>query len=111
MEATLSVAPAIIPAYVALKLLTGLRRGDLLRLRIQDIYREDGLFVQPRKTTKTSGVRLTIEWTDGLRAAIDATLTAWPKDILPGYFARARENPTSVKMGQPTRLTCSGNVG
>lgn len=53
----LSVAGPVLRAYISIKLLTGLRRADLLGLRMADI-REDGIHVAPRKTAKTTGKRL-----------------------------------------------------
>jgi len=47
--------------YVRLKLMTGLRRSDILRLRLPDL-REDGIHVQPHKTKDSTGIRLIIEW-------------------------------------------------
>ena len=65
----LKVASPLIRSYVGLKLLTALRRGDLLRLRISDL-KEDGIHVQPHKTSKTSGQRIIIQWTPALRTAV-----------------------------------------
>ena len=53
-----------------LAVVTGLRAGDLLRLRRQDCQ-EDGLHVRVGKT----GVKMVFEWTPRLRAAVDAALT------------------------------------
>ena len=41
-----------VQAYIRMKLLTGMRRGDLLRLRPAHDCKEDGIHVQPRKTAK-----------------------------------------------------------
>lgn len=76
-------------AYIKIKLLTGLRRGDLLRLRTTDL-KEDGIHVQPRKTAKTTGKRLIIEWTPALRQAKDDALAARPVDISPFLFCNKR---------------------
>lgn len=56
-----------IAAYCDLKLLTGLRQADMLKMRKSDLQ-EDGIFVLISKTQK----RIIIEWTDHLRAAVDA---------------------------------------
>jgi integrase len=58
--------PDWLKAYVRLKLLTGLRQGDMLNIRL-DQLREDGLFVQTGKR----GKRLLFTWSNDLRAAID----------------------------------------
>jgi integrase len=79
-------------AYIKIKLLTGLRRGDLLRLRKADLQ-DDGIHVQPRKTAKTTGKRLIIEWTPALRQAVDEALAARPVDIAPWVFCTRRGDP------------------
>lgn len=66
-----------VQAYMRIKLLTGLRRGDLLRLTMSDLE-EDGIHVMPHKTADTSGKRLIIGWSDELRNAI-----AMAKDVRP----------------------------
>lgn len=45
----------MLQAYVRLKLLTGLARSDLLRLRVDEHIREDGLHVTRHKTAETTG--------------------------------------------------------
>lgn len=79
-----------VQAYIRVKLLTGLRRGDLLRLRPRQDFREDGIHVQPKKTAKTTGKRLVIEWSDELRAAVRDALAARPVDIAPWLFCNRR---------------------
>ncbi len=68
---------AAIQAYMRIKLLTGLRRGDLLRLSAADL-REDGIHVTPSKTATSTGKKLIIEWTDELRAAVAAARAVRP---------------------------------
>lgn len=55
----------MIQAYIGLKLLTGMRRGDLLRLKLSD-FREDGIHL----TTAKTGKRMVYEWTATLREAV-----------------------------------------
>lgn len=81
LEAAFGVASPVIRAYVVLKLLTGLRRGDLLRLRTADL-RRDGSHVKTSKSQKA----LIIGWTDELQSAVDAALVACPEDIVPWLF-------------------------
>ena len=45
----------MLQAYVRLKLLTGLARSDLLRLRQGEHLREDGIYVTRHKTAQTTG--------------------------------------------------------
>ena len=85
----LKVANPVLRAYIQVKLLTGLRRADLLALRTSDL-KEDGLHVEPRKTAKTTGKKLIIEWTPALRAAMAEALSVRPKDIAPWVFCTRR---------------------
>ena len=78
----------MIQAYIKIKLLTGLRRGDLLRLSVANLQ-GDGLHVTPGKTAKTSGKRLIIEWSDELRAAVEEAKKARPV-ISPFLFCNRR---------------------
>jgi integrase len=55
-------------AYIHLKLLTGMRRGDLLRLTMSDLQ-EDGIHVDPGKTKDSTGKRQIFGWSDEVRAA------------------------------------------
>ena len=71
MLEALRVAPPMLEAYLRLKLLPGLRRGDLLRLRIQSLE-DDGVHVRTAKT----GRLVIYEWTDELRAAVDLALAS-----------------------------------
>lgn len=60
----------MVQAYMKIKLLTGLRRGDLLRLPVTNLQ-DDGIHVTPSKTAHSTGKRLIIEWSEELRAAVD----------------------------------------
>jgi integrase len=46
-----------VQAYIRLKLLTGMARSDLLRLRLGEHLREDGIHVTRHKTASTAGKR------------------------------------------------------
>ena len=70
IEEALKVASPFIKAYIRLKLLTGMRRGDMLSIKMSDL-KEDGIHVTPRKTAHSSGKKLIIEWSDELRASIE----------------------------------------
>jgi integrase len=74
----------MLQAYVVLKLMLGLRRGDLLRLRIADL-RDDGIHVRTSKT----GRRVIYAWTDELRQAVEACKAARPVDLAPWLFCTA----------------------
>lgn len=77
-------------AYIRLKLLTGMARGDLLRLRPGVDFKDDGIHIQRHKTSKKTGKRTIYEWTDELRAAVAAALAARPVDISPWLFCNMR---------------------
>nr|VFJ61937.1 MAG: hypothetical protein BECKDK2373B_GA0170837_110515 [Candidatus Kentron sp. DK] len=77
-------------AYIKLKLLTGLARGDLLRLQPGVHFRDDGILVQRHKTAKSTGKRTLYEWTQELRAAVDEALKARPLDIAPFLFCNRK---------------------
>lgn len=66
----------MIQAYINLKLLTGLRKTDLLKIELSDIT-NDGLYIQTSKTSK----KALYLWTDDFRAAIKAAKTVRPVDI------------------------------
>lgn len=72
-------------AYLRLKLLTGIRRGDLLRLTMSDLQQE-GIYVEPGKTVHTTGKRQIIEWSDEVRAAVEMAKQARPVKLSPFLF-------------------------
>jgi len=78
-------ASPLLSCYIRFKLMTGLRRGDMLRLTLADIG-PDGIHVQPHKTAHSSGRRLVIEWDDEgeLRAVIDEILALPPAPRIKG---------------------------
>ena len=70
-----------IQSYIRLKLLTGLRRSDLLRLQVSSC-REDGIHVRTNKTGKA----VIYTWTPELRAAVEDAKAARPVHIAPFLF-------------------------
>jgi integrase len=78
-------------AYVRVKLLTGLRKTDLLWLPAQ--HSDGGLRVHPSKTRHSSGVRQLFSWNDALRAAVQLALAARPVDIGPWLFCNRYGRP------------------
>jgi integrase len=81
----------MVQAYLRIKLLTGLRKGDILRLGIAN-DKPDGLHVQPGKTRKSTGKRVIYEWTAELRAAIDQAIAVRPA-ISPYLFCNQYGQP------------------
>lgn len=67
LEALLSKATPKLALMIELSYITGIRKGDLLRLRLADA-REDGLHVTQGKT----GTRQVFQWTDGLLRLVEA---------------------------------------
>lgn len=84
----------MIQAYMKIKLLTGLRRGDLLRLTMADIQ-DDGIHVTPSKTENTTGKRLVYDWSPELRLAVDEAKSVRP--VLSPYLFCNRRGKSYVK--------------
>jgi integrase len=70
-----------VQAYILLKLLTGMRRGDLLRLMLSDLG-DEGIHVTPRKTQGSTGKRMIIRWSDELRDAVQLA-----KEVRPNSYS------------------------
>lgn len=92
IEACLSLPPMrkkgsvlCIQSYIRLKLLTGLRRSDLLSLRMSDIG-EQGISVTTRKT----GKRVIYGLSEEINTAIQMAKDARPVDISPWLFCTKR---------------------
>ena len=93
---------AVIQAYIKLKLLTGMSRGDLLRLEPARQFMEDGIHVQRHKTANSSGKRTIYQWTPALVAAKDQALAARPEDLSPYLFCTRRgESYMNEETGVP----------
>lgn len=78
-----------IQAYMRLKLLTGIARSDLLRLRLGEHIREDGIHVIRHKTLKKTGGKKTIyeySLVPERRDAVEQAKRARPTDISPFLF-------------------------
>jgi len=79
----------MLQAYIRVKMLIGIRRGDMLRMRTSDIS-DAGITVRPHKTANSTRLVRTFEWTPALRAAVDMALAARPLDIAPWLFCTKR---------------------
>lgn len=79
----------MIQAYIRIKLLTGLRRGDLLRLTMADL-KEDGIHVTPHKTRTSTGKKLIIDWSDDVREAVAMAKKARPGLAVPWLFCTGK---------------------
>ncbi len=78
-----------VQANIRVKLLTGMRRGDLLRLTMSDLC-DDGIHVQPHKTERTTGTRMIIEWSEELLAAVTLAKNARPMRFSQFLFCNRR---------------------
>jgi len=67
-----------IHAYILIKSMTGMSRGDLLALREGINLKEDGIHIQRRKTRGTTGKRTIYSWTEELIAAVNLARQAKP---------------------------------
>jgi integrase len=76
----------MIQSYIRIKLLLGLRRSDLLGLRVSRDLTEAGIKVTPTKTEDTTAKSLIFPWTPALTAAVDSAKAARPVDIAPWLF-------------------------
>ena len=75
IEEALNCASPVLKSYIKLKLLTGLRRGDLLRLDFSSLT-DGGILVKTKKT----GIPLLIEWTKELRQALEDAVESRPTE-------------------------------
>ena len=75
----------MIQAYIRLKLLIGIRRGDMLRLRMRDLT-DAGIIVRPHKTMNSKRTARIFEWTADLREAVENAEAARPIDFSPWLF-------------------------
>ena len=78
----------LIQAYIRLKLLTGLRKSDLLRLKMVDL-KEDGIHVTTRKTGKP----IIYDWSDDLKNTIELIRGLNKRDITVHVFANRKGLP------------------
>lgn len=72
-------------AYIRIKLLTGLRQTDMLRIRLADMD-DIGLRVAISKTAKTTRHKQHFSWTPELEHAVAMAKAARPVDIGPWLF-------------------------
>lgn len=93
LEAFVSGAPELIQLWVAFKYLTGLRQGDILALRLDQI-KEDGIHVTIRKT----GERRVIDWSDELKEVV-ADIAAMPRPVRGLYLFCNRKGQPYTSSG------------
>ena len=77
-------------AYIGIKKITGMSKGDLLRIQPARDFKEDGIHIQRHKVRKKTNKQTIYEWTDELRSAVDYALSVRPVDISPFLFCHKR---------------------
>lgn len=75
-----------IQSYIRVKLLTGMRRSDLLRLNVSRDLSDAGMRVTPTKTEGTTGISRVFSWSPELTAAVEEAKASRPIDIAPWLF-------------------------
>lgn len=75
-----------VQASMRIKLVTGMARSDLLRLRPAFDFKDDGIHIQRHKTAESTGKRTIYEWTPELRESVAMALAARPVDLAPWLF-------------------------
>lgn len=75
-------------AYTLIKNLTGMSKGDLLRINPVKDLRDDGIHIERHKTKKKTKIKTIYDWTDNLREACDIALAVRPVDISPFLFCK-----------------------
>ncbi|MBW9335594.1 integrase [Herbaspirillum sp. RU 5E] len=71
----------MIQTYIRIKLLTGISKGDLLRLRPSLDFKDDGIHVQRRKVKNSTGKRTIYAWTPELKEEVTHALALRPKKV------------------------------
>jgi hypothetical protein len=79
-------ATLMLQAYCWLKEVTGIGKGDLLRLRPKEDFKDDGIHITRHKT----GKKTVYEWTTERRAAVTYAQSVRPVDISPWLFCNKR---------------------
>jgi integrase len=69
-------------AYISFKRMTGLRRGDILRIK-RSAIKHDGIHILLNKTRNSTGKRLIIQWDPegNMRALVDEILRIRPRRV------------------------------
>lgn len=96
LDEFLKMAPDLILAYVPLKIITGLRKGDILSIKLADL-KSDGLHAYNSKTKKWQVFR----WTDELRQVVD-NIRKLPRKVGSIYLFHTRSGQPYVKDDRTT---------
>jgi integrase len=90
----------MIQNYLRLKLLTGMSRGDLLRLKM-DQLQADGIHIKRHKTENSTGKKTIYRWDDLLRGIVEAAKKARPCDSEFLFCNRLGEGYMNEETGEP----------
>lgn len=82
----------MVQAYLKIKLLTGRRRIEMMRLKTADLL-EDGVRFELAKQRQSGIKEVVVAWSDALRASVQEALEARPVDISPWVFCNGRGDP------------------
>lgn len=75
LEALITVSPPTLACMIRIAYLTGMRQGDLLSLRLDNLT-PNGIVYRPEKNKKSAKLT-TIAWTDELRRAVNEALVLY----------------------------------
>lgn len=95
LKAFLTIASPFLQSYIEVKLVLGLRKGDMLSIRLSDISAE-GVSVLPRKTRSTRARKIVFTWTENLRKAVAAAREVRPSSTSEYLFC-TRDGHSYIK--------------
>jgi integrase len=80
----------VIQAYIRLKLLTGMSKGDMLRLEPARQFLDEGIAIKRHKVAKTTGKQTIYLWTPELREAVKMAFEVRPVRVSEWLFCTKR---------------------
>ncbi len=90
----------MIQAYLRIKLLTGMAQGDLLRLKPDLHFKDDGIHNQRHKTAGSTGKRTIYSWSAELKEAVELAKAARPKQSSFLFCTRTGEGYINETVGR-----------
>lgn len=73
--------------------MTGMARGDLLRLQPERHFTDDGILIERNKTAKKTGKRTLYQWTEELRRCVREAIDARSAQNSTHLFCNRRAEP------------------
>ncbi len=95
LKEALKVCSPFLTAYINLKMLLGVRKGDMLSIKLSDI-KDDGLHIKPRKTASTTGKKKVYPLTPELESAI-AEIKSLHKKVKSVWLFHTRKGQPYIK--------------